>query len=186
MATKASFEQNFRPGLLSDADPEALAAPCGLPEAARTQIAEKMNQLIADAYVLYAKTKNFQWHVSGPNFGEFQRLLDEQSRQIIATVDALAERVRKLGHPTVTSLSRALELSTIEENKRAFNAPGEMLKELMEDNIACSKATRELHELCDQHEDAASAAFLEEHIDAAEQRVWFLFEEHLSVHKGGH
>lgn len=185
MPQRSSLERNRREAL-ADTDPGALLTPSDLPETARLQITDGINRLIADAFVLYAKTKNFHWHVSGPNFRDFHRLLDEQGSQIIDTIDPLAERVRKLGQPTVKSLSQVLDLSSLHENAKPFTSPREMLNELMEDNIACLKAMREMHEICDEHKDIASAGLLEQFADAAEQRIWFLFESGLSADSSGH
>src|ERR1700722_15975696 len=69
------------------------------------EIAEALNGLLADAFALYLKTKNFHWHVSGPHFRDYHLLFDEQAAEIYATTDELAERVRKLGARTIHSIA---------------------------------------------------------------------------------
>jgi len=140
------------------------------------EIAEALNGLLADAFALYLKTKNFHWHVSGPHFRDYHLLFDEQAAEIYATTDELAERVRKLGARTVHSISEIARLQTIKDNNQDFVSPAQMLKELMADNKTVIKAMRAAHEVADKHEDVATASILENFIDAAEKRNWFLFE----------
>jgi len=127
-------------------------------------------------FALYIKTKNFHWHVSGPHFRDYHRLLDEQAAQIYATTDAIAERVRKVGGTTLRSIGHIARLQRVEDNDADYVTPLDMLAELREDNLELSKRMRETHDLCDEHNDVASASLLENWIDEAEERVWFLFE----------
>ncbi|HEU0096189.1 MAG TPA: DNA starvation/stationary phase protection protein [Rhizomicrobium sp.] len=140
------------------------------------EIAEALNGLAADSYALYTKTKNFHWHVSGPHFRDYHLLFDEQAAEIFATVDDLAERVRKLGARTIHSIGEIAKLQTIKDNNKDFVSPEDMLKELMEDNKTVIRAMRKAHEIADKHDDVATASILENFIDAAEKRNWFLFE----------
>jgi starvation-inducible DNA-binding protein len=140
------------------------------------EIAEALNGLVADSYALYTKTKNFHWHVSGPHFRDYHLLFDEQAAEIFATVDELAERVRKLGARTVHSIGEIARLQTIKDNDKDFVAPAAMLTELMNDNKLVIKRMRAAHEIADKHDDIATASILENFVDAAEKRNWFLFE----------
>jgi starvation-inducible DNA-binding protein len=140
------------------------------------EIAEALNGLVADSYALYTKTKNFHWHVSGPHFRDYHLLFDEQATEIFATIDDLAERVRKLGAKTVHSIGEIARLQTIKDNDKDYVAPGDMLVELMNDNKLVIKRMRAAHETADKHDDVATASILENFIDAAEKRNWFLFE----------
>lgn len=169
-----------------DTERAALDTPSDLSPEATAKVAERVNRLVADAYVLYLKTKNFHWHVSGPNFRDFHEMLDDQSAQILAAIDPLAERVRKLGQPTLRSLSQILELTSLEENEQDFVSPYKMLVELMNDNIAMARSMREAHGLCDDEEDVATASLLEQYIDETEKRTWFLFEAARAADAGGH
>src|ERR1700743_2404554 len=94
------------------------------------EIAQALNGLVADAFALYLKTKNFHWHASGPHFRDYHLLFDEQAAEIYATTDDLAERVRKLGARTVHSLSEMLSLTSLKENEADYVSPGDMLREL--------------------------------------------------------
>jgi len=140
------------------------------------EIADALNGCLADAFALYLKTKNFHWHVSGPHFRDYHLLFDEQATEIFATTDELAERVRKLGASTLHSIGEIGTRQSIKDNDKDFVTPGDMLKELMEDNKTVIKAMRKAHEIADRHEDVATASILENFIDQAEKRNWFLFE----------
>jgi starvation-inducible DNA-binding protein len=140
------------------------------------EITEALNGLVADSYALYTKTKNFHWHVSGPHFRDYHLLFDEQATEIFATIDELAERVRKLGARTIHSIGEIARLSSIKDNDKDYVSPGDMLTELMNDNKAVIKRMRQAHEIADKHNDVATASILENFIDAAEKRNWFLFE----------
>src|SRR6202166_1696613 len=131
--------------------------PTDLSSAASDKISAALNTLLADAFALYLKTKNFHWHVSGRHFRDYHLMLDEQSDAIFATTDQLAERVRKLGGTTVRSIGQVSKLQTIKDNNEAFVPPREMLRELMEDNKHVAAAMRKAHKLCDDQEDSATA-----------------------------
>ena len=117
------------------------------------EISTALNGLLADAFALYLKTKNFHWHVSGPHFRDYHLLLDEQAEQIFATTDELAERVRKVGGTTLRSIGDIAKHQSLEDNDAAFVAPNDMLRELMADNKAMAAAMRKAHEIADKHED---------------------------------
>ncbi|MGO3935005.1 Dps family protein [Rhodopseudomonas pseudopalustris] len=153
-----------------------LDTPTDLPQQSVDKISATLNTLLADAFALYLKTKNFHWHVSGRHFRDYHLLLDEQSEQIFATTDALAERVRKVGGVTLRSIGHIAKLQTIEDNNEDYVPPREMLRELMNDNKKMAAAMRKAHKIVDDCEDAASAGLLENFIDETERRTWFLFE----------
>jgi starvation-inducible DNA-binding protein len=154
----------------------SLDTPSDLPEAAVKQISAKLNVILADAFALYLKTKNFHWHVSGPHFRDYHLMLDEQAEQIFATTDEIAERVRKIGGTTLRSIGHIGNLQTIKDNDEEFVPAHEMLRELMNDNKMIAASMREAHGTAEKHEDAATAGLLENFIDGTERRTWFLFE----------
>jgi starvation-inducible DNA-binding protein len=153
-----------------------LATPSDLGANATRDIAGALNGLLADAFALYLKTKNFHWHMSGPHFRDYHLMLDEQSDQIFATTDVLAERVRKLGQLTLHSIGEISRMQRVTDNDAPYVTPQDMLAELREDNGSMAKRMREAHELCDEHKDVASASLLEVFIDETERRTWFLYE----------
>jgi len=154
----------------------SLDTPTDLSESAVRELSTKLNEILADAFALYLKTKNFHWHMSGPHFRDYHLLLDEQSEQIFASTDELAERVRKVGGTTLRSIGHIAKLQTIKDNDEQFVPAHEMLRELMNDNKMVAASMRECHELAEKHEDAATSGLLENFIDETERRTWFLFE----------
>lgn len=146
------------------------------PGEGRASIAIALNELLADFFALYLKTKNFHSHVSGPHFRDYHLLFDEQAAQILATTDVLAERVRKIGQSTLRSVGQVARLQRLADNEAEHVEPASMLSELRRDNAALAEHMRQLHDLCDQHRDLATASLLENWLDEAEQRSWFLYE----------
>jgi starvation-inducible DNA-binding protein len=139
-------------------------------------ITAELNVLLADVFALYLKTKNFHWHVSGPHFRDYHLLLDEQGDQIFATTDDIAERVRKLGGTTIRSIGHIARLKHVADNDAGYVEPQDMLSELREDNQALMGRMVEIHDLCGDANDVATASVLENWIDETQRRVWFLFE----------
>jgi len=153
-----------------------LRTPTNLPSNAVHDLAGALNALLADMFALYVKTKNFHWHVSGTHFRDYHLMLDDQSAQILATTDTIAERVRKLGGTTIRSISHIARLQRVLDNDAGYVTAPDMLAELRDDNRLLATRLHEAHALCDEHHDIASASLLENWIDEAEGRSWFLFE----------
>jgi starvation-inducible DNA-binding protein len=166
--------------------PEPLDTPTDLSAEAVQAVSAALNPILADAFALYLKTKNFHWHVSGPHFRDYHLLLDEQATQIFASTDQIAERVRKIGGSTLRSIGQIAKLQRVADNDAEFVPPREMLSELMADNKAVATKMREAHEIADEHEDVATASLLEVLIDEAERRTWFLFEASREADRTGH
>ena len=160
----------------SDKISPELDTPTDMPPEAVDKISASLNTLLADAFALYLKTKNFHWHVSGPHFRDYHLMLDEHGDQIFATTDDIAERVRKIGGTTLRSIGHIGRLKHIEDNDADFVTPQDMLAELRDDNRQLTTYMREVHDLCDEHGDVATASLLENWIDEAERRTWFLYE----------
>ena len=156
--------------------PPDLDTPTDLPQAGVDKISAALNVLLADAFAVYMKTKNFHWHVSGRHFRDYHLLLDEQAAAIFATTDELAERVRKIGGGTLRSIGQVAKLQTVKDNNESYVPPREMLRELMEDNKKMAAAMRKARKLADDYEDVGTTSLLENFIDQTERRTWFLFE----------
>ena len=153
-----------------------LDTPTDLGANATRDLSGALNILLADIFALYLKTKNFHWHVSGPHFRDYHLLLDDQASQIYGTTDAIAERVRKIGGKTLRSIGDIARQQRIKDNDADYVTPLDMLAELREDNLQLVNTMRVTHDLCDEHRDVATASLLENWIDEAEGRVWFLYE----------
>ncbi len=154
-----------RPGGLTDLSADATR-----------DIGAALNGLLADVFALYLKTKNFHWHMSGPHFRDYHLLLDEQSDQIFAMTDPIAERVRKIGGETLRSIGQIARTQRIADNDAPYVDPHDMLAELRDDNVRVTSAMRQVHDTCDEYGDVATASLLEVWIDETERRSWFLTE----------
>ena len=153
-----------------------LSTPTFLSSEAKGKLTKAINPLVADAFALYVKTKNFHWHLSGPHFRDYHELFDEQADQILAMVDVLAERVRKIGGLTIHSIEEISRLQTIHDDNDSFVEPIEMIRRLLADNKKFAAHMLEAHEVCAKHQDVATTSLLEVFIDETERRSWFLFE----------
>jgi starvation-inducible DNA-binding protein len=139
-------------------------------------IADSLRGLLADVFALYVKTKNFHWHMEGPHFRDYHLLLDEQSEQIFAMTDDIAERARKIGAKTLHSIGDIARHQSLKDNDQEKIASKEMLLELCKDNLTFTRSLRSTHELCDKFGDVATASLIENWIDETERRTWFLAE----------
>jgi starvation-inducible DNA-binding protein len=140
------------------------------------EISAGLTTLLADVYALYFKTKNFHWHMSGPHFRDYHLMLDEQGDQIFGIGDDIAERARKIGGLTLRSVGNIARLQRVKDNDADYVTPQDMLAELRDDNRDLAAHMLAVHELCDEYNDVATASLLENWIDEAQRRSWFLFE----------
>ncbi len=153
-----------------------LRTPSDLSTAATVPLVVALNCTLADVFALHFKTRNFEWHMSGPHFGEYRDMLQEQVQQLDAMTGAIAERVRKLGGNTLRSIGHVARTQRIFDNDAEFVEPSEMFCELCEDNKAMANHLRAAHALCKKHRDVATACLIQVWIDETERRTWFLFE----------
>ena len=156
--------------------PSPLATQTDLKSEEVQAITEAINPLIADAFALYTKTKNYHWHVAGSHFREYHKLFDKQAESILKSIDTLAERVRRVGGTTIRSISHINQLQTIQDDNSDYVPAGEMAQRLMEDNKRMAQMQRAAHEVCERCHDVATASVLETLINATERRTWYLFE----------
>ena len=163
-----------------------LRTPNDLDAKATRDIAAAMNGILADVFALYLKTKNFHWHMSGPHFRDYHLLLDEQAAELLAITDPIAERVRKVGGPTIRSIGQISRTQRVLDNDADYVDPSDMLAELRDDNGALVTRLREAHNVCEGHRDVATTSLIEIWVDEAERRSWFLFEAGRGVETSGH
>ena len=135
-----------------------------------------MNPLIADALALYVKLKNFHWHLSGVHFRDFHLMFDEFATNVLATVDIMAERVRRVGGTTLRSISHVSALQTIGDDNDEYVLPDEMITRLLGDEEHIAEHIRAAIEVCTDNKDEPTANRLEEILDEIERQKWFLFE----------
>jgi starvation-inducible DNA-binding protein len=158
------------------AESNELLTPTDLPRKGAQQVGEELRHLLADFFALYLKTKNFHWHMSGPHFRDYHLLLDDQADQIFGSSDDIAERARKIGETTLHSISEISKYQRLKDNSEPFVSPKLMLAELHQDNLALVEYMRATHEITSEVNDVATTSLLENWIDEAERRAWFLFE----------
>ena len=163
-----------------------LTTPTDLKAAATKDISGAMNAILADAFALYLKTKNFHWHLSGPHFRDYHLMFDEQGDQLFAMTDPIAERVRKLGGSTLRSVGHIVRTQRVQDNDAEYVEPEDMLAELCEDNKMLASRLREVHGVCEKYGDIATASLIEVWIDETERRTWFLFEASRRGDSTGH
>jgi starvation-inducible DNA-binding protein len=156
--------------------PAKLATVTDLTQAESQAVTTAVNPLIADAFTLYVKTKNFHWHLYGSHFRDLHLLFDEHADAILASTDTMAERVRRVGGTTIRSIGHISELQTIEDDNNEEVPPMEMVRRLMEDNAQIAKSVRNAISVCDKNRDSATSNLLQEILDETERRKWFLFE----------
>src|SRR4029450_8940993 len=167
----ANKTQNLRSQI-----PSALATPTDLSADATRDVTGAMNAILADVFALYLKSKNFHWHLSGAHFRDYHLMLDEHADALLEMTDPIAERVRKIGGTTLTSMGHIGRLQRVADNDATYVEPEDMLLELCEDNKTLTARLREAHNICDEHRDVPTASMIELWIDETERRTWFLFE----------
>ncbi|MCC6926154.1 DNA starvation/stationary phase protection protein [Novosphingobium sp.] len=141
---------------------------------AQTALTESLNALLADLFALYLKTKNFHWHVRGPQFRDLHLLFDEQAAEIFALTDLVAERVRKNGAATLTSIGAIAARSRIADQDAADLDAAAMVAELAADNRTLLAAIREAKAAAGAAGDNATEGAADDWTDQAQQRIWFL------------
>ena len=137
-------------------------------------LVESLNGLLADSFALYLKTKNFHWHVRGPQFRDLHLLFDEQAAEIFALTDLIGERVRKNGATTLTSIGSIAGKTRIADQDGADLAPEAMIRELIADNETFLARLREVKDAAGAAGDSATDGIVDDWTDQCEQRIWFL------------
>ena len=156
-------------------------SPLSIPPEARQKIGEQLRSLLADFFTLYLKTKNFHWHMRGTHFRDYHLLLDEQAEELFDATDAIAERARKIGEFTLHSIGDIARHRRLNDAESSDAPAITMLQSLCDDNAALAGFMRKTHEVCDASGDLATASLLENWIDEAERRSWFLSS---TIHPG--
>jgi starvation-inducible DNA-binding protein len=161
--------------------PQQLATPTDLAPDAVEAVTRMLNPIIADAFALYVKAKNYHWHLASSHFRDYHLLFDEQAEQALASIDPLAERVRRIGGTTIRSIAHIGNIQTIPDDNNNFVAPAAMIQHLIDDNRQIAKTMRAAMEVCDEKRDHPTSNLLQELLDETEKRIWFLYE----VSQGG-
>jgi starvation-inducible DNA-binding protein len=159
----------------------ALVTPTDLKTAEVSAISERVNPLIADAFALYVKIKNYHWHVSGSHFRDYHLLFDEQAGSVLSSIDILAERMRRIGATTIRSVKQIADMQSVQDDNSEFVSSERMIHTLIEDNRHMAERQRTAIEVCEQHRDTPTANILQDILNETEKRIWFLYQ----VSQGG-
>lgn len=134
-----------------------------------------LNRILADEVVLYTKTRNYHWNVTGPEFSELHRFFDEQYNQLNAIVDEVAERVRSVGGRPVGSLAAFLKLSRLKEGPDEPLATAHMIRDLVHGHeVLIDHLRADLVEVLDRHHDVGTNNFLTDLLERHEKMAWLL------------
>ncbi len=135
---------------------------------------DTLNGLLADYFALYLKTKNYHWHVKGPQFHDLHLLFDTHATELFALTDVIAERVRKNGGATLTSISAIAGHTVIADDNRSGLDAMTMVEALRDDNAALVTRIRAAKAAATDAGDNATEGMADDWTDQAQQRVWFL------------
>lgn len=148
--------------------------PTTLSVEATNAISSLLNPIVADLIAFYVKLKGFHWHISGSQFVQNHELIEEYATQTLDSIDVFAERVRKMGANTISSIGHVSSLQKLKENDDPSLSANEIFELLIEDNNYLIEKMREIRGVCDEHGDTATSAIIDTFIDEVEKRVWFL------------
>lgn len=139
----------------------------------RTAVAEALRRALADSYALYVKTLGVHWNVTGPSFYGLHKLTDAQYNELHQAADAIAERIRALGHVAPASFSEFRDLSCVDVDTPHKPTP-DMLKELVADNEAVARRMLEASDVAEEHDDKFTEDMLIARIGQHEENAWML------------
>jgi len=150
-----------------------MAIDIGISQEDRKSIADGLSRLLADTYVLYLKTHNFHWNVTGPSFRTLHLMFEEQYNELALAVDSIAERIRALGFPAPGTYKQYLELASIKETE-GVPSSDDMIKYLVEGQEAVVRTARSLFPLTDKVSDEPTADLLTQRMQVHEKTAWML------------
>jgi starvation-inducible DNA-binding protein len=147
----------------------------GIVESNKQSVANELNKLLADEFVLYTKTRKFHWNVEGAQFHDLHLFFEKQYNQLALIIDEVAERVRKLGHYALGSMKHYLKEASLTENEGGENTAESMLQELLDDHETIIRRLRsDIEKFQDKYKDAGSADFITGLVEQHETMAWML------------
>jgi starvation-inducible DNA-binding protein len=150
-----------------------MAIDIGINDKNRANIAESLSRMLADSYILYLKTHNFHWNVTGPMFQTLHNLFMTQYTEQWNALDLIAERIRALGHPAPGSYKRYVELSSIQEENGVPSAL-DMIRQLVAGQEAVARTARAAFKVADAADDQPTADLLTQRMEVHEKNAWML------------
>jgi starvation-inducible DNA-binding protein len=150
-----------------------MAIDIGISNKERAKIAEALSRMLADSYILYLKTHNFHWNVTGPMFQTLHIMFMTQYTEQWNALDLIAERIRALGHPAPGSYKRFAKLSSLKEEEGVPSAH-EMIRQLVAGQEAVARTARAAFKVADSAEDQPTADLLTQRMEVHEKNAWML------------
>ena len=131
--------------------------------------------ILADEMTLYVKTRKAHWNVTGESFMELHKLFQNHYQQLEEAIDEIAERIGKLGHKTIGTMSEFSKLTNIKEHPGKYESSKDMLKELLKDHETVIIALRKnIVECVDKNNDAGTGDYLTGLMEQHETMSWIL------------
>lgn len=146
----------------------------GLSAKARESVIDALAVVLADEHVLYVKTRNFHWNVTGPHFGALHAFFETQYDSLSETIDEVAERIRALGGTAPGSMAAFLKLARLSEDTGKPPKDLEMIASLLADHESIARELRGAIDLAGKNEDEGTADFLTGLLEAHEKSAWML------------
>jgi starvation-inducible DNA-binding protein len=147
----------------------------GISEKNLAQVTSALTTVLADEMVLYVKTRKFHWNIAGESFMELHKLLEKQYDQLEESIDAVAERINKLGSKTIGTMSEFLKGTSIKEAPGKYPGSKEMIRELLKDHETIIQSLRKYVDDCsEKYKDAGTADFLTGLMEQHETIAWVL------------
>lgn len=157
----------------SAAQKKGPAIDIGISDKNRSAVTDELSKTLADTYTLYLMTHNFHWNVTGPMFNTLHLMFMTQYTETWEALDAIAERIRALGHYAPGTYAEFARLSSIKEPKSVPSAE-DMIRMLMEGNEAVAKTARAAFKCADDANDQPTADLLTQRLDIHEKNAWML------------
>ena len=137
------------------------------------KIVDALSHLLADTYILYVKTQNFHWNVTGPHFYAYHQLFEEQYKALVEAIDVIAERIRSLGAHAPASLAAFLKLTSLKESDEKLNAQS-MLQTLLNNHESIANTISKLFDVIDECGDEVTLDLLVERKTEHDKFAWML------------
>ena len=150
-----------------------MAIDIGISDKDRAKIADALSRMLADSYILYLKTHNFHWNVTGPMFQTLHLMFMTQYTEQWNALDLIAERIRALGHPAPGSYKRYVELASIKEEDGVPSAH-DMIRQLVAGQEAVARTARAAFKVADAADDQPTADLLTQRMEVHEKNAWML------------
>jgi starvation-inducible DNA-binding protein len=138
-----------------------------------TAVTQALSRLLADNYILYLKTQNYHWNVTGPNFAALHALFETQYTELAAANDEIAERIRALGEKAPAAFAAFTKLAKVKEETGAPDWK-DMVKNLSRDNETAAATAQDALDIADDTNDQATGDLLIRRIAQHQKNRWML------------